>query len=459
MRPSPRPRDGVAGAATAHRRRWLVPGVVALACLTPPNPASAAHDPQRLADLIEAGRYDRAYQIALEHLTAHEGEFRFDFHYGIAALQVGELKEGVFALERVVTVEPGFDRARLELARGYFLLENDRRARAHFEAVLAHEPPAPVRAQIEGYLLAIERRADHYRTTTSGFVEIGAGHDSNINAATADDSVDTVIGTVVLDPTSQELDDSFVRFEARGSVSHPLRPGVNLVGGAGLWDRRLAEESEFETGAIDGNLGLMLRDARSRFVVSGQAQRFYLDGEPYRDLLGISASYSRTLSDVLSLDLGAQVSELEYDDDPELDSTLWLLDAGFSRAFDTRRRPALSAGVFLGAEEADADSPAALANTERDILGLRLGLWMSLAPRWTLVGEFEYRHSEYAEENLLFGKTREDDYYLTTLSVDWRPDAHWRIGPQLAYTNNDVNIGVFDYERTEAWVRARYEFF
>lgn len=448
--------SSVHGSYSVPARRALL-----LLPLLLPQAALAAYSPARLSELVRDGRYGDAHAYAVEHRAEHEGEIGFDLYYGIAAIEVGELNEAIFALERVVAREPGFDRARLELARAHFLQGDDRRARNAFEIVLAHDPPPPVRAQVQRYLSAIDRRADRYQTTTSGFVEVRVGHDTNVNAATDEESVAILDGLaqVLLSDDSRERDDNFVRVEARGRVSHPLSPGVNLVGEAGAWQRSLSDESEFDTGAFDGSLGVMWRREKDRLLVSGELQRFRLDGEDYRDLFGIGARYDRTLSDAVGIDLTARVSELEYDDRPSLDSTLLLLDAGFSRAFPGGRRPVLTAGLFLGTEDADEDSNAAQSNTERDLVGARAGLWLVLAPRWSLQGRLEYSRSEYSEENALFGATREEDYYAASVSADWRRDAHWRIGPQLAYSRNDANVELYDYDRTELWVRARYEFY
>lgn len=438
----------------------IVPALLALLSFLP-GAALAGHDSARLEKLVEDGEFEQALEYALEHRAEHEGELRFDFYYGLAALQSGALEEGVFALERVLAVEPGFDRARLELARGYFLLEDDRRAKREFEIVLAHDPPPNVRSHVESYLAALQRRADRYEATVTGFVELGGGHDTNVNSATSSDTVAILGGLldVVLDEDSQEKDDNFARFEARANFSHPVSPGLNLVAGAGLWDRRLSDESEFETRAIDGTLGLMWRQPRSRTLVSTQAQRFYLDGDFYRELFGVGASYRRDVSEVFGFDISGRISQLDFVDNDTLDSTLAVLDAGISRRFDHERRPVVTAGVFVGREEADEDTITAKANAERDIVGARAGLWMILAPSWALRGNLEYRSSEYAEENPLFGETRETDYYAASLSADWRPSADWRVGPQLKYSNSDASIEIYDYERTEAWVRARYEFY
>lgn len=448
---------------TAVRERFSAPAarralIVFVFCL--PSAALATYDPARLSELVREGRHQDAWAYAVEHRSEREGEIEFDLYYGIAAVEVGKLNEAIFALERVVAREPGFDRARLELARAYFLQGDDLRARNAFETVLAHDPPPPVREQIGRYLTALDRRSDRYETDFSGFVDFSVGHDSNVNAATDEESVAILGGLaeVLLSEESRELDDEFVRVEARGRVSHPLSPGVNLIGEAGFWQRSLGEESEFDTAALDARFGVMWRDGNSRLHVSGELQRFYLDGETYRDLIGLGVRYDRTLSEELGIDVSAHVSELEHDDRPSLDSTLLLLDGGFSRAFSGDRRPVLTAGLFLGTEDADDDTNAAQSNTDRDIIGARAAIWLALAPRWNLRGRLEYSHSEYAEENDLFGETREEDYYSLDLAADWRPDARWRIGPQVRHSRNDANVDLYEYDRTEFWIRARYEF-
>ncbi len=48
------------------------------------------------------------------------GDPEFDYLLGIAALDSGEFTRAIFALERVLAVEPGNDIARAEIARAYF---------------------------------------------------------------------------------------------------------------------------------------------------------------------------------------------------------------------------------------------------------------------------------------------------------------------------------------------------
>jgi hypothetical protein len=76
-----------------------------------------------------------------------------------------------------------------------------------------------------------------------------------------------------------------------------------------------------------------------------------------------------------------------------------------------------------------------------------------------LRGSLEARASEYERAGLLFSDAREEQYYRALLALDWRPRANWRIGPRMQYTRNQSNIDLYEYERTEVQLRARYDFY
>lgn len=451
-----RPTFSLAGVCQCGARAVAVSFLALLAA-----PAvQAAHDPRQLSDLVESGRYADAYELAHEQVGEHAGEPRFDFYYGVAAIESDALDEGIFALERVLIAQPGSDRARLELARAYFLQGDDRRARREFRTVQAHDPPADVDAQIERYLLAIQRRADHYETTVSGYVELGGGHDSNVNSATTDSTVDTVIGPVGLNSASQEKSDYFGRLEGRARVSHPVAPDVNLIGGLGARGRFYTDEDQFNTGTVDGRFGALLR--RSDWQLQGMinAGRFYLDGDDYRDQAGVSGVYQLSLSERSTASLSLDIVEFDYETREALDSTLWLIGGGLTHTLQSENRPTLSTRVFFGAEEADdEDSVQAQADAERDIIGVQAGLRMWVSPEWTFRGSAEARLSEYEEPGALFSEVRDEEHYRLDLAFDWRPDARWRIGPHLRISSNQSNNDLYEYDRTEFQIRARYDFY
>ncbi len=68
-----------------------------------------AHDPQGAFALLDPLEIARA------------GESAFDYLLGIAALDSGHVTRAIFALERVLAVQPQNNLARAEIARAYLI--------------------------------------------------------------------------------------------------------------------------------------------------------------------------------------------------------------------------------------------------------------------------------------------------------------------------------------------------
>jgi len=425
------------------------------------TPAHAQLDLDRLQRLVESGRAEQAYRLALAHRAALEGRLRFDFYYGVAAIDTGHVAEGVFALERVLMRRPGLDRARLELARGYFLLGEDRRARREFQTVLAHRPPASVEATIDRFIEAIQRRSDRYETVVTAYAELAAGYDTNVNSATDLDSVAIFDGLLELNlaDSSQAQGDAFWQMAAGGEVRKPLSPHTGVFGAVSARVRGHASQTAFNTGRLAYRAGWEWRGDFARLRLSGHLQPFYLGNSVYQHRYGAAADYRYALSDTTAATAFARLERLDYPDQAIRDSRMWTAGAGVNHLFLGPFRPALSLRVFGGQEIADADSDPARAIAERDMLGAQVGLRFVLHPEWSLNLAGQLRRSDYAADHQLFLETREETYYQADAGLTWQFTKHWSAGPKLRYSENAANLGLYDYDRTQAWLRLRYDHF
>src|SRR5207244_648186 len=80
----------------------------------------------------------QAYALLLPQEAARAGDPEFDYLLGLAALDSGELERAVFALERVLAVQPDNHLARAEIARAYLEMGARDAARQELEAALRH---------------------------------------------------------------------------------------------------------------------------------------------------------------------------------------------------------------------------------------------------------------------------------------------------------------------------------
>jgi len=430
-----------------------------LALVLVPAAALGAEPLDRLRELVDKGQMEAAYELATDHVEDRAGEPLFDLYYGIAAVETGNLDEGVFALERVLISRPGFDRARLEYARALYLQGDDLRARRQFEIVRSHDPPPAVVDRLERYLAAINRRADRYETRITGDVGLRLGHDDNINRATDADSVDTGLGTIQLDDESSAAEATFGAVDGDVEVSHPLRPGLNILAGLSGNVERNSEDSDFNTTRAGGRVGLRWRTGPHRVSSFIRGQRLYVGGHPYQGAGVVDARYRYRINEQLSAHATASWTRLRYDDLEALDSSLRLIGGGLSTSWSAAWNPRARFTALVGDEEPEGDSQRADALAHRDIWELRANAAVTPASQWTLRGSLRFRDSEYDDNAFPFARAREEEYASLDVALDWRPSMNWRLGPYLSYSDNDANIGIYDYDRTVIGFETRYLFY
>ena len=70
-------------------------------------------------DLVAKGRIKEAYTLLSPYQSELAGEPDYDYLLGITALDSGKINEAIYALERVLSVNPSHLQARAEIARAY----------------------------------------------------------------------------------------------------------------------------------------------------------------------------------------------------------------------------------------------------------------------------------------------------------------------------------------------------
>ena len=124
-----------------------------------------------------------------------------------------KLDDAIAAFRAILVDRPELVRVRLELARAFFLKEEDRLARRHFEHALAGKPPPAVAANIRRFLNIMRAR----RRWTAHF-GAAVAPDSNLNAASGE-------RTIFLDTPFGRLP-----FTRRGDIAPKFRPRTLPLG-------------------------------------------------------------------------------------------------------------------------------------------------------------------------------------------------------------------------------------
>ncbi len=411
--------------------------------------------------LLAAGHAQEAYSILAPLQSAQAGNPQFDYLLGIAALDIGKPNEAVFALERVLAVEPGNQLARAELARAYFAVRELEASKREF-LKLKEQPgvPEPAQRTMDRYLAAIERaRAPDaiLDTTVSGYVEAFGGYDSNVNSATSASAVAIpAFGGAIarLDPAGVEQS-AMVSGVAGGiRVAHPVSRKWSVLAGADALDKET--EDEFDVATVGGYTGLSFSQGRQTYTLAAQAEKFLLDKDSFRDAYGGVLQWKYRLTPRDQVSAYVQGTVIEFPEQAIRDATRYVGGLGYTHVFSGNKyTPVVFAGAYGGvhdARQATADF------VGYDVYGVRLGGQVQAAADTAIFASAAGEFQRYHGDEPFFLTKREDDRGEFVLGLNYTPLMDWIFSPQVAYIRHYSNITLFDYERTEVLFTARREF-
>ena len=89
---------------------------------------------------------------------------------------------------------------------------------------------------------------------------------------------------------------------------------------------------------------------------------------------------------------------------------------------------------------------------------MRLGGQLTFTDRILAFGSFSYERRNYNGVEPLFLVERRDNQYDARLGMSYLFAPKWTLTPQVAYTNNQSNIELNEYDRTVASVSVRRDF-
>ena len=406
---------------------------------------------------VEAGQFEQAWRAA-QAQPQLVGDVHFDFLYGVAAVNVGRVAEGLLALERHLAAVPANDRARLELARGYFLLGEYARARSEFEFVLRYNPPAGVRANIAGFLQAMQvREATDRRATARVYAELGAGRDNNVNGGTFRDELQLVFGNVSLvGSPSQQVADDFAQLALGGQQVLRVSNRLSVFGGVDLDHRANREQSLYDqtNGAV--NIGFTNLAGQALWRATLAASQLRVGGDRYRDLLSLGVDANWSPGPDSSLMAFVQYGEQRHAAAEEVrDGRGTTLGAMFTRSFGG---VASAPSVGLRLSWTQEKNLRLRRDLDREMPLLRLFASFAPAERLRIAVGLTAWQQRYGAADIGFGSVRRDTGSSVDLVASLAIDERWSLRAEAATWRNRSNQDLYDSNRRAASLKLRYQF-
>ena len=380
------------------------------------------------------------------------------FRAGMEALQAahaapdreardGKLDEAIAAFRAILVDRPELVRVRLELARAFFLKEEDTLARRHFEQVLAGDVPQAVAVNIVRFL-----RIMRARRRWEAHFGAAIAPDSNLNAASGE-------RTIFLDFLGQRLPfrlndpatpESGLGLSLWGGGEHqyPLAPRWRLRSGANA-NVRDYKGGDFDRHFLSAHLGpRRLIDARTEASLLATVDRQWTAGMPETDRFGLRLEGEHRLTPRLALSARTSAARRNCRDCNHLDGPEGDVLLGASWAALPILRLSGNAGwnwSRANSEHWRSRGPqAGLGATLALPLGFTVGLRASLR-------RTEYQGRGFAH-NTIDRNPRKDETQTLSASVHNRALTVLGFSPRLSLIREerDTNAQALDYKRNRA---------
>lgn len=406
---------------------------------------------------VEASQFPQAW-ATVQANPQLIGDVHFDFLYGVTAINVGRVAEGLLALERHLAAVPANDRARLELARGYFLLGEYGRARAEFEFVLRYNPPAGVRSSIAGYLQAMrQREVAGSRSSARFYAEVGGGKDTNVNAGTFRDEVPLVFGTVsLLGDDSRQVGDLFKQVALGGQTQLQVTGRLGVFAGFDLTHRVNDNQPAFDVSGATVTVGFTQLGGGGLWRMALAANELQVGHNRYRSTLQLNADASFSIGQDNTFLPFVQVGELRHSKaDEQRNARLSTVGGQFNANFPQwPGQPSFGVRVNHSVES----NLGGRRDFGREQTALRLSLTISPLPPLRLSGGITGERQRYGAEDIVFGSLRKEDSVTLDGAVSWNFDARWSLRAEGFWTRVRSNQDLYDLDRKMAQLKLRYQY-
>ena len=413
----------------------------------------ALEQARRLLASRDAGA---AYAL-LEPLEAtRAGQVDYDYLLGIAALDSGRISRAIFALERVLAVQPDNTLARAEIGRAYLAAGEADTARAELTRVRAGPIPPAAAPAVDRLLGAISQLQSQQSTQWRAYLDAGLGYDTNVNNATGDSQVAVpALGGLVfnIDAASRRAADSFAMVGAGANVRVPLAPDLAFAGNLGAVQNFNSSQDRFDAGTLDGSAGLSKSVGASIFSGVLQASANWIGGNRFREAAGALGQWQYNLGTRAQTTVFAQATRLAYPGNSLRDANRWIAGAGYARALEAG--PVIFASVYGGREDARATG---VPHLSHQLAGARAGLQWQASGNVAIFGNVSLEDRRYNGNEPLFNKARHDRQGGMIAGLHYTIAPNWRLTPQVSYTGNRSNVVIYDFRRTVTSLTLRREF-
>jgi tetratricopeptide (TPR) repeat protein len=400
-----------------------------------------------------AERYAAAKRFAdaetlLKGLTHDPNDdYRAEARFRLAALREaqGDKQGAIEWLKALLDEKPNAGRPRLELARLLAATGDESGARRELRRAGAAGLPEDVARVVDRFATALRSSR-----TIGGSIEVAIAPDSNINRATTQERVDTVVAPLTLSRDARATSGVGFSLSAQGFARGRITDRIDLLSRASV-RADLYGKSQFNDVVMTLASGPEFRLDAARVRPAAIAQRRWFGGDLYSESFGGSVNVLKPLNQVSQVEGELTLLQSDYARIPAQDGLLTDLNVAYDRAISPRF------SVRVGGRVTRQDAKADFLST--DSVGVDLLASRAFGKQLGFIQLSGFRLGAKGKDPL-FGVTREDKRFDVTLGLILRRFTWRGLAPliRVIHSESDSTIPIYDFKRTRVEFALSREF-
>ena len=409
-----------------------------------------------------------AYDDAFAAMMADLGNPEKSFAFVVTAVEAGDIRGAIAALERVLLLRPDLANVKMELGLLYRAAGAPETAETYLaEAEASGEVPEEYAERLAQEIAAAQAARAPHRLTGSLF--LGGRYETNANAGP--DSRSVRIGGVPFDLDDDDTEQADISAIAALSLNHRYdlgrQSGDELLTDLVLYGNRYADETDSNVALIDLTIGPRFywidteRPFSLRPFATGSvlwlADSFYR-GQAGGGLSAEQAWHPRVRGD-LSLRGVYQSFSSSSDNQNASDRTgpFFTLDPGLTVELTPSTVLRLRGRGQLKYAREDFESFVAVGG------GAALTQYVpspfaALPSPWSASLSADYAHFRYDEPRLGFDRRQRDNRLDLGFSLNVPLAAAWEAVAEVTYTDNNSNVDTEDFDNLAVMLGVTYRF-
>jgi tetratricopeptide (TPR) repeat protein len=401
--------------------------------------------------LLEDGKHQEAYSFLMKHHDENSEDAQEWFLLALSAKQLGKFSEAEKFCERVLAIDSGAQRVKLELADICYQKGDSEKAKQYLLEVKATHPPGKVGANIDKFLAVIDSpKSKNWHI----YGDAGWLYDSNVNSGPDTDTVLMFGLPFHLSKDAKERSDH--AFTARAGFNHvtPLNDNIAWQGDYAVSTINYSSVNELDSLLFTASTGPAWR-INHKFTLSaplvGEWVRYGYDDDYYSYSYGLAPQLRYKLSKKIALNLLATVSDKKYNNNSDKDLVRYSAEPSISWQPDNKSYA--KAAVVGGAENSGIDI------FSNDLLGAKANYNRQLTERISGSVNASYFDTQYRGKEAAYDDERRDKSFRvgTRLVYNIKP-INADVILSASYTNVDSNLELYEYDKIQTSVSLALSF-